>query len=130
MKQKEVSLQNCFRLATLLHGNTVNYKKPWCNVKKCRKGERKLTDQLGAVDIYVLKGTVTESVRSYVFTRVWGGGGGRGITLSFPGGGGTPCPFWGGKARGYPLSCLGVGVPCRGTLVLSGDRGTLVLSGD
>ena len=58
IKQKEASLQNCFRLATSLHGNTVNYKKPWCNVKKCRKDERRLTDQLGAVDIYVLKGIV------------------------------------------------------------------------
>ena len=62
IKQKEASLQNCFRLATSLHGNTVNYKKPWCNVKKCRKGERRLTDQLGAVDIYVLKGIVDKRV--------------------------------------------------------------------
>ena len=62
IKQKEASLQNCFRLATSLHGNTVNYKKSWCNVKKCRKGERRLTDQLGAVDIYVLKGIVDKRV--------------------------------------------------------------------
>ena len=62
IKQKEASLQNCFRLATSLHGNTVNYKKPWCNVKKCRKGERRLTDQLGAVDIYVRKGIVDKRV--------------------------------------------------------------------
>ena len=59
--KKKVSLDMCFKLAMRVHGNTINYKKPWCNVKRCKNGNLKLTDKLGAVDIYVLTGNFTSS---------------------------------------------------------------------